>query len=180
MWCGWRTGTAESERGTAAYLGLGSNVGDRREHLARALRGLARIGDLDGVSSVYSTEPVGFLEQRWFWNLVVRLRTRLDPRAILAETRALEYAIGRRPAPRHRPRIIDIDLLLHGEAVLHDGDLDVPHAAMMERAFVLRPLVELAPDLVHPETGERIADRLARGTFERTRRLFPGSALVEP
>ncbi|MGH7501069.1 MAG: 2-amino-4-hydroxy-6-hydroxymethyldihydropteridine diphosphokinase [Longimicrobiales bacterium] len=160
------------------YIGLGSNVGDRRRALRCAVEALSDHGTIEAVSSVYSTEPVGLREQPWFWNLAVRLATRLRATELLAAMRAIEVELGRRPGPRYGPRTIDIDLLLYDDAVISMPALEVPHPALMDRAFVLRPLIELAPDLAHPMTGERFADRLARGNFERTRRLFEGAVLI--
>lgn len=162
------------------FLGLGSNIGDRRAHLAAALRLLARIVAIDAVSSVYETEPVGFRPQRDFWNLVVRGRTALAPEELLRETLRIESELGRRRGARNAPRTIDIDILLYDDRIVSTPTLDLPHPRMMERAFVLRPLLELDAELRHPATGERIADRLASGgPFERTERLFPGQDLLD-
>ncbi|MCI0432922.1 MAG: 2-amino-4-hydroxy-6-hydroxymethyldihydropteridine diphosphokinase [Gemmatimonadetes bacterium] len=160
------------------WLGLGSNTGDRRAHLTAALKRLGRCGRIDAVSSVYTSEPVGYRPQRWFWNLVVRLRTRLSAHALVACAKRIEKDLGRVPAPRNRPRPIDVDLLLYGDAVIRTPTLEVPHPRMMGRAFVLRPLVEVDPGLEHPVTGERFADRLRTARLERTRRLFDGRELL--
>lgn len=165
--------------GATVFLGLGSNVGDRRAHLAAALRRLARILTIEAVSSVYETEPVGFRPQPDFWNLVVQGRTTLAPEDLLWETLRIESELGRRRGARNAPRTIDIDILLYEDRVFSTPTLVVPHPRMMERAFVLRPLAELDPELRHPVTGERIADRLEQGgPFERIERLFPGQDLL--
>jgi len=172
-----KTGTAGPE-GVAVWLGLGTNLGDPGRNLASALRGLAEVGTLEAVSSVWASEPVGYRDQPGFWNLVVRLRTRLGPAALLALTRRIEADVGRRPTFPQGPRIIDIDILLYGSMIVDEPDLQVPHPRMLERGFVLRPLLELDPDLVDPRSGERLKERLDAGTFERTDPLFPGSELL--
>lgn len=161
-----------------AYLGLGSNLGDRRWALRSAIEAIGALGVIEAVSSTYSSEPVGMRDQPWFWNLALRLATRLGPADLLAAVKAIEIDLGRRPGPRYGPRLIDIDLLVYDDEAIATAALEVPHAALMDRAFVLRPLLDLAPDMTHPVTGERLADRLAGGNFERTRRLFAGAALM--
>jgi len=177
MWCGWRTATAASEH--RAWLGLGTNLGDRRAILREALRALSRLGRIEAVSSVYETEPVGLRDQPVFWNLALRLATPLEPFALLAEVQAIELAHGRiRPFP-NAPRTLDIDLLLYDELVLDDPALHIPHERLPERAFVLRPLAELDPTLRHPATGDRMLD-LARALppTPRAEPIFPGAELL--
>ena len=127
---------------------------------------------------MYTSEPVGYAHQRWFWNLVLRLRTRLCARDLLVAGKRVEVDLDRRPSRRNRPRPIDVDLLLYGDELIRAADLIVPHPSIMDRAFVLRPLTEIDPGLVHPGTGEAFADRLRTGRFERTRRLFDGWTLL--
>jgi 2-amino-4-hydroxy-6-hydroxymethyldihydropteridine diphosphokinase len=130
------------------------------------------------VSSVWESEPVGLADQPDFWNLVVRGRTRLGPRELVAALLALEAALGRVRGARNAPRTLDLDLLLHGAAVAALPGAIVPHPRMLERGFVLRPLAELDPLLRHPVTGRTIADHLAGATgLERATRLFPGTEL---
>jgi 2-amino-4-hydroxy-6-hydroxymethyldihydropteridine diphosphokinase len=174
---GSKTGTAGPDD-TTAWLGLGTNLGDPGRNLAAALHGLASAGTIEAISSVWASEPVGYRDQPGFWNLVVRLRTPLTAPALLLMSQRIEADVGRRATFPQGPRIIDIDLLLFGEAVIDEPRLRVPHPKMLERAFVLRPLLELDPDLVHPQSGERLKERLEAGTFERTERLFPGSELL--
>jgi 2-amino-4-hydroxy-6-hydroxymethyldihydropteridine diphosphokinase len=131
-----------------AFLGLGSNLGDRRAELLRAVRG---IPDVVGVSSLYETEPVGGPPgQDPFLNLVVELDTDLGPRALLEVARRLESEAQRRRDVRWGPRTLDVDVLLVGDLVVDDVDLVVPHPRMWERRFVVDPLAELAPDVIPP------------------------------
>ncbi|HET9985098.1 MAG TPA: 2-amino-4-hydroxy-6-hydroxymethyldihydropteridine diphosphokinase [Longimicrobiales bacterium] len=162
------------------YLGLGTNLGDREANLRHAVRRLAELGSIDAVSTVYASEPVGFREQPEFWNLALRMTTRRTPEELLAGAQRIETELGRRPSFRNAPRPIDIDLLLYGDSAVSTAALEVPHPRLLERAFVLRPLVELDPALRHPVTGERLADRLRAPGLERTEALFPGARLVDP
>jgi 2-amino-4-hydroxy-6-hydroxymethyldihydropteridine diphosphokinase len=146
----------------AGYLGLGSNVGDREAHLLAAIDALAERGvEVEAVSSAYETEPVGeVLEQPDFLNAAVRVRTGLEPEALLDLCKEIEVERGRAlDAPRHTPRPLDVDLLLLGDLVLSTERLTLPHREVTSRRFVLEPLLELDPDLVLPD-GIRLADAL--------------------
>lgn len=162
-----------------AYLGLGSNLGDREAHLRAAIRQLRAVGSISAISSVYRTEPVGYREQPDFWNLVLELETGLGPEELLREALRIEEALGRVRTFRNAPRPIDIDLLFYDDLVLESPHLTLPHPRAMERGFVLFPLAEIAPQLRDPRTGERIVDRLERAEgLERVERLFPGERLL--
>lgn len=143
------------------YLGLGSNLGNREANLRLALRWLEPLVRIDAVSSLYETVPVGTGGPP-FYNAVVRVVTGLTPRALLRHAKNVEWDIGRRPAKRWAPRPIDIDLLLFGDETVNEPDLVVPHPLLGERAFVLAPLAELAPDLTPPGAGASVAELLAR------------------
>jgi 2-amino-4-hydroxy-6-hydroxymethyldihydropteridine diphosphokinase len=146
------------------YLGLGSNVGDRRAHLRSAVAGLEAAGiEVDAVSSAYETEPVGeVLDQPDFLNAAVRVRTDLEPDALLDLCKEIEAARGRQlDAPRHSPRPLDLDLLLLGDLELSTDRLTLPHREVTSRRFVLVPLLELDPELALPD-GTRLADALSR------------------
>ena len=148
---------------TRAFLGLGSNIGDRREHLEAAVAGLRDAGvSVLASSSVYDTEPVGLvLDQPAFLNACLSVDVELEPLELLALVKGLERELGREPGGvRHGPRVIDIDVLLYGSTVLDADLLTLPHPGVIERRFVLVPLLELDPELALP-TGERLADRLA-------------------
>jgi 2-amino-4-hydroxy-6-hydroxymethyldihydropteridine diphosphokinase len=131
-----------------AFIGLGSNLGDRRAYLARAVATLEADGDVTAVSPLYETEPVGGPEQGAFMNLVVELATADSPRRLLERCQALEAAAERVRTERWGPRTLDADVLLvEGESV-DEPDLVIPHPRMFDRRFVLAPLADLAPDLV--------------------------------
>ncbi len=147
-----------------AFVALGSNLGDRAKHLRAALRGLSvhPAVRVCAVSSLYETDPVGPPPQGPYFNLVAELRTRLAPEALLALFHDLEAAEGReRGAARNRARTLDLDLLLYGERQLTSPRLVVPHPRLHERAFVLEPLAEIAPDWVHPVLGVSLAELAA-------------------
>lgn len=155
------------------YLGLGSNVGDREEHLRAAVRLLDEHGvEVEAVSSLYETEPVGeVLDQPDFLNAVVRIRTVLEPEALLDLCKAIEAERGRMfGGPRHGPRPLDLDLLLLGEVELSGERLTLPHPQVSSRRFVLEPLLELEPELRLPD-GTRLADALDQlGAGQRVQR----------
>ena len=140
-----------------AYLSLGSNMGDRKQHLDTALAKLAA-PDLrvTRVSSIYETEPVGLTAQRWFLNLAAEIETDLFPMQLLSRVNKIERELGRVRTVRNGPRTLDIDILLYGKAVVRTVKLEIPHPRMAERRFVLAPLAELAPDLRHPVTHQTI------------------------
>lgn len=142
-----------------AFIGLGSNVGDRLGYLRAAVRAMEALGRVEAASRVYETAPVGFTEQGPFFNAVVRLVTTLAPLALLTGLKQIEADLGRRPGPRFGPREIDLDVLLQGER-REDGPPALPHPEMHRRAFVLRPLLDLAPDLQVPGRGP-VRDLLA-------------------
>lgn len=137
-----------------AFLGLGSNLGDRRRHLAEAVAGLP---DLAAVSPVYQSDPVGGPPgQGPYLNLVAELATDLTPRQLLAVCHRLEEAAGRVRGERWGPRPLDVDVLLVGDLSVAQPDLVVPHPRMWTRGFVLTPLADLAPELVPPDWQDRI------------------------
>jgi 2-amino-4-hydroxy-6-hydroxymethyldihydropteridine diphosphokinase len=145
------------------YLGLGSNVGDRESHLRAAIAMLRERGvEVEAISSTYETEPVGeVLDQADFLNAAIRIRTELEPEALLDLCKQIEVARGRTlDAPRHSPRPLDVDLLLLGELELESERLTLPHPEVSSRRFVLVPLLELDPELGLPD-GSCIADLLA-------------------
>ena len=145
-------------------MALGSNLGDREAQLQRALDALRATEGVTvaAVSPIYETDPVGPPPQGPYLNGVARLATRLDPRALLERLLEIETVCGRtRGATRDAPRTLDLDLLLFGARRIDEPDLTVPHPSLHERAFVLEPLCDLAPAVVHPVSGESV-EALAR------------------
>jgi 2-amino-4-hydroxy-6-hydroxymethyldihydropteridine diphosphokinase len=134
---------------SSTYLGLGSNIGDRIGYLKEALAKLARTEGivLVRLSPVYQTEPVGYEAQEDFYNMVVRTDTTLSPSDLLSAVKAIEEDMGRVEAAHKGPRTIDIDILLFGDELVDEYKLSIPHARMLDREFVLRPLFDLDPDL---------------------------------
>ncbi|MDP2210615.1 MAG: 2-amino-4-hydroxy-6-hydroxymethyldihydropteridine diphosphokinase [Candidatus Aquicultor sp.] len=145
-----------------AYLSLGSNLGDRRHNLEEALR---IIGETDGVSierlsPLYETGAVGGVEQDDFYNIVARITTSLSPRELLHLAQRVEERLHRVRVERWGPRTVDVDILLYGEASIAETDLVIPHPEMENRAFVLAPLGDIAPQLMLP-SGRTVSERLA-------------------
>jgi 2-amino-4-hydroxy-6-hydroxymethyldihydropteridine diphosphokinase len=134
----------------AAYLSLGSNLGHREANIASALKMLGQEAWILKVSSLYETEPVGYKDQPWFLNCVCSVETDLSPQALLKFVKAIERKLGLREDIRFGPRLIDIDILFYDGLILDSPDLIIPHPRLVGRAFVLLPLREIAPELVHP------------------------------
>jgi 2-amino-4-hydroxy-6-hydroxymethyldihydropteridine diphosphokinase len=145
-----------------AYVGLGSNLGDRAAYLLLGLSALSRLPKthLLRLSPVYETEPVG-PPQPPYLNMVAELETELSPTGLLAEMLRIEKALGRERRERWGPRTLDLDLLLYGDLVLEEAGLSVPHPRLHERAFVLVPLLDLLPEGRHPLLGQSFAELLA-------------------
>ena len=145
------------------YVGLGSNLGEREAQIRMALDDLARLplSRLVRASSLYDSEPVGDVEQPNFLNAVAEMETELTARQLLWNPQLVERRLGRLRTQRWGPRTIDRDLLLYGNLVVDEVDLQVPHPELTRRSFVLVPLVELDPLLVHPVTGETLINHVA-------------------
>jgi len=149
---------------TKVWIGIGSNLGQREKHLYRALQNIAGLKDtrIVTLSSVYVTEPQGLTEQPSFYNMVVEVETGLAPHDLLKHLLAIERILGRVRTVRYGPRTIDLDILLYGETVLSDEHLIVPHPRMVERSFVLVPLIEIFPEAHDPRTGQPLKAYLNR------------------
>ena len=144
------------------YLALGSNLGDKLQHLKDAVGRLAKAGlEVTAVSSVYETKAMYKTDQPDFYNIVLEARTGVLPRVLLRRLQTIERELGRRRVVANGPRTIDIDILLYGRFVIRAQDLEVPHPRMEERRFVLEPLAEIAPALRHPVSKRSIAELLA-------------------
>lgn len=142
-------------------LSLGSNVGDRLGHLRAAVARLSDLGSVKAVSSVYETEPVELSNQPCFYNLAVLVDSPCEPQELLERSQSIERALGRVRRQPKGPREIDIDILLIDERIVSTPTLRVPHPAMTSRRFVLEPLAEIGPELIHPETQRSVGALLA-------------------
>ena len=151
-----------------AAIALGSNLesrfGDREANLWEAVERIRDLGDVKAVSPAYDTEPVGYLDQPRFLNATLLLESSLEPAELMRALLEVERAMGRERvgAVVKGPRVIDLDLLLYGQAVVNTTELTLPHPEMMERRFVLEPLAEIAPEMVHPVLGLTVVEMLAR------------------
>ncbi|NJK61404.1 MAG: 2-amino-4-hydroxy-6-hydroxymethyldihydropteridine diphosphokinase [Synechococcaceae cyanobacterium SM2_3_1] len=138
-------------------IALGSNLGDRFRALQTAVEAMARHFYLEQLSPVYETKPAYVLDQPKFLNCACRVTTEKAPKQVLTLLQGIEQQLGRYPAQRYGPRLIDLDILFYDQLVLDQPDLRIPHPLLRERAFVLVPLGDIVPDWIHPETGEKIA-----------------------
>jgi len=151
----------KSSKPVTVYLGLGSNMESRQDNLEQALSFLSHRLRVERVSSVYDTEPIGNIEQPRFLNLVCQVvNTNLAPMALLTLAKGIESKLGRVSSKPNAPRPIDIDILFYGDRVIKTPRLVIPHPRLAERVFVLIPLAEIAPDLVHPVIKKTIKELL--------------------
>ena len=154
-----RSTTPDTE--TRVHLGLGSNLGDRRRNIERAVALLGERMQVELVSKLYETPPMYEERQPPFLNAVCRCASSPAPPDLLRLIQEIEAALGRLPGPKNSPRPLDIDILLYGSLTLNEPDLVIPHPGIAERPFVLVPLAEIDPAIVHPMTGKTAAEMLA-------------------
>ena len=143
------------------YISLGSNLGDRFGNLRAATERLGEAGFVTAKSGFYETEPVELRDQPWFLNCVIALETSLTPVELLKKVLAIEQEMGRVRTRDKGPRLIDIDILLFGDKIVEERGLKIPHPAMRQRRFVLEPLAEIAPEVVHPQMRRTARELLA-------------------
>jgi 2-amino-4-hydroxy-6-hydroxymethyldihydropteridine diphosphokinase len=160
------------------FIALGTNLGDRAGNLRRAIAAIRGFASVEAISRVYETEPVGFRDQPDYWNLVVRIRTELEPQALFEALKGIEQQLGRTAAFRNAPRVIDLDIIAYDQLVLRSESLEIPHPRMNERSFVLFPLAEVAPEFRHPANHQSIVQLIA-ALAEPTRAVALENALVE-
>ena len=174
--------TRTNQRATVAYVGLGSNLGDRRRHLIQAMQRLAQRAEIEieQVASLYETSPVGGPSgQPPYLNSVARLKVTCTPRELLNVALSIEASLGRQRDERWAARTIDIDILLLGDEIVDETDLHIPHPRLHLRRFVLEPLCELAGEIIHPTLGksiERLAEEIRRNGNEETVRRVESAA----
>jgi len=153
-------------RSVIAFLGIGSNMGDPAGHCRKAIDLISKVLQIRVLrtSSLYRTEPVGFKEQDWFVNAAIEVRTALYPQDLLKALQGVEQTMGRvrKETDRWGPRVMDIDILLYGQDIVEEEGLFIPHPELHRRRFVLVPLVEIAPYVIHPQFGVTVKGLLGR------------------
>jgi 2-amino-4-hydroxy-6-hydroxymethyldihydropteridine diphosphokinase len=155
------------------YLSLGSNIGDRTLNIAHAIEALPPRGvGMVRQSSLYETEPLELRQQEWFLNCVAEVEADLTPQELMHALLEVERSMGRLRITPKGPRIIDMDILFFGSAIVREAGLEIPHPRVAERRFVLVPFAEIAPDAVHPLLKQTIAEMLAETPDESEVRLF--------
>ena len=163
------------------YLSLGSNIGDRAANISRALDALRdRSLRITRSSSLYETEPVEFLKQDWFLNSVVEAETDLPPQDLMEAILSVERSLGRQRRIPKGPRLIDIDILLYADSIIHTPELDIPHPRLAFRRFVLVPFAEIGPGAIHPVLDKTIAELLSATPDRSAVRPWPPSSPVVP
>jgi 2-amino-4-hydroxy-6-hydroxymethyldihydropteridine diphosphokinase len=143
---------------STVFLGLGSNIGDKEKNIDKAIAFISEEYAVKKTSHLYLTEPVGNIKQHWFLNCVVEIQTEVDPKKLLFAIKSIERKLGRTKIVKNGPRTIDIDILFYGDHVLTTKSLVLPHPSIQERLFVLQPMMDINPDLIHPVLKRSIHD----------------------
>ncbi|MFH1284390.1 MAG: 2-amino-4-hydroxy-6-hydroxymethyldihydropteridine diphosphokinase [Candidatus Peregrinibacteria bacterium] len=139
-----------------SFIGLGTNLGNRKENLAHALKEISIFAKITKKSSVYETPPVGYKKQRPFLNMVIKIKTSLSPQNLLKKLKETEKKMGRTKTVKNGPRIIDLDILFYGKEIVAEKNLKIPHPRLHERDFTLKPLYEISPGKIHPKLEKTI------------------------
>lgn len=153
------------------YLALGSNLGDRKANLRAARQSLPPLVKVTAASPIYRTPPWGYEQQPEFFNQVLAGQTEASPTTLLAYLKQIEAKVGRKPTFRYGPRLVDLDIIFYDDLVLNEPGLTIPHPRVAERAFVLVPLADLAPDMRHPITGLQVQEMLEAVSTDGIQRL---------
>ncbi len=151
-----------------AYIAFGSNIGDRKANINRALGILKQKIKLIKTSSFYETKPMYLENQDWFLNGSAKVETELKPRELLDFLKSTEKKMGRKEGGRNGPRIIDLDILFYGDQIVDENDLHIPHPKIQERAFVLVPLAEIEPDFIHPTYKKTVSHLLSELKYDKS------------
>jgi 2-amino-4-hydroxy-6-hydroxymethyldihydropteridine diphosphokinase len=155
------------------YLALGSNLGDRLANLKLAISSLTPQLEVKAKSPVYETPPWGYEDQPKFLNQVIKAKTYLDPEPLLKHLKRLEVALGRKESFSNGPRLIDLDILFYDDRILNTASLVIPHPHLQERGFVLLPLMDIEPDLVHPVNKKRVREMAAMCNMDGIEKFAP-------
>jgi 2-amino-4-hydroxy-6-hydroxymethyldihydropteridine diphosphokinase len=152
------------EKRNICFIGIGSNIGDPLSNCLDAIENVVSLEQitLTKQSALYKTEPVGFRDQDWFINGVIEVKTSCSPRTLLEALKVIEYEMGRKEGQRWGPRVIDLDILFYGQEIIDEEGLVIPHPELHKRGFVLIPLNEIAPYVIHPAFGVSVRGLLGR------------------
>jgi 2-amino-4-hydroxy-6-hydroxymethyldihydropteridine diphosphokinase len=140
------------------FLGLGSNIGDKEDYINKAIAFILELYTIKKISHLYLTEPVGNIKQDWFLNCSVEIETDVDPNKLLSTVKLIERKLGRTKTVKNGPRTIDIDILFYADYILKTKSLVIPHPLLQERLFVLQPMMDIDPTLIHPVLKKSIHD----------------------